>query len=294
MSEYYCGVDGGGTSCRARIVDNHGVVRGQAQTGSANILLGVTLAMTSVQNAISLAAEQAGIHDLSQLCVGLALAGAEQKNAWHDFMALPHPYQRLTLNTDGYGACMGAFSGENGAIVIAGTGSVGIYLENGHQHVVGGHEFPISDQGSGAVMGLRLIQQTVLAFDGLRPSTPLSAHVLAHFDQSIDTIVNWSKTAKPCDYGQFTPKIIEFAMQHDPLAITLLRQTAQDIERLIHGLHQKGATQIALMGGIGERIVPWLSPPAQALLVTPKADAIAGAILMASANHNLFKIRDKP
>ncbi|OEE69664.1 N-acetylglucosamine kinase [Enterovibrio norvegicus FF-33] len=288
MVKYFCGVDGGGTSCRARIVDEQGHFLGEAKTGSANILLGVELAMASIEDAISQAAHQAGISDLSEISVGLALAGAEQKSAWLDFMSLPQPYGHFTLNTDGYGACIGAFSGENGAIVIAGTGSVGIYLENGNQHVVGGREFPISDQGGGAVMGLRLIQQTLLAHDDLRATSSLSEYVLTHFDHDLDAIVSWSKTAKPRDYGQFSPKIFELAMQRDELAMELLQGSADDVERLILGLNRKGAKQIALMGSIGERIVSWLSPAAQALLVQPKADAMAGAILMASGDHNLY------
>lgn len=288
MASYFCGVDGGGTSCRARIVDENGQFLGEAKTGSANILLGVELAMENIQRAISQAAEQAGISDLSTLSVGLALAAAEQKSAWYAFMALPHPYRHMTLNTDGYGACMGAFGGGNGAIVIAGTGSVGLYLENGHQHVVGGREFPISDQGGGAVMGLRLIQETLLAYDGLRAPSAISDHALAHFNHDIDAIVAWSKTAKPRDYAQFSPKIFELAMARDALAMELLQGSANDIERLILGLNRKGAQQIALMGSIGERIVPWLSPAVQSLLVSPQADAMAGAILMARGDHNLF------
>ncbi|MDD1784237.1 N-acetylglucosamine kinase [Enterovibrio sp. ZSDZ35] len=288
MRKFYCGVDGGGTSCRARIVDEQGSILGEAKTGSANILLGVELAMENIQLAIAQAAEQAGITDLSSLSVGMALAAAEQKSAWYEFMALPHPYQHITLNTDGYGACMGAFNGDNGAIAIAGTGSVGIFLQNGHQHVIGGREFPISDQGGGAVMGLRLIQQSLLAYDGLRNSSALADYVLSHFNNDLDAIVSWSKTAMPRDYGQFSPKIFELAMARDELAMELLQDTAKDIERLILGLNRKGANQIALMGSIGERIVPWLSPAAQSLLVKPKADAMSGAILMARGNHNLY------
>ncbi len=288
MKLFFCGVDGGGTSCRARITNEQGQVLGEAQTGSANILLGEKQAMCSIQEAISNAAMQANIRDLSSLSVGLALAGAEQKSAWHCFMGLAHPYQHLTLNTDGYGACMGAFKGENGAVVISGTGSVGVFIHKGKQLVIGGREFPISDQGGGAMMGLRLIQETLLAYDGMRPSTALSEHVLQHFGRNLDAIVSWSKTAKPCDYGQFSPKIFELALQQDELAIALLKGSAQDIERLILTLAHKGATQIALMGSIGERIVAWLSPATQCLLVQPKADAMAGALLMARGDHNLY------
>ncbi len=53
MTEFFCGVDGGGTSCRARIVDANGQFLGEAKTGSANILLGVELAMENIQSAVT-------------------------------------------------------------------------------------------------------------------------------------------------------------------------------------------------------------------------------------------------
>ncbi|MEC6908293.1 BadF/BadG/BcrA/BcrD ATPase family protein [Photobacterium piscicola] len=287
---YLVGIDGGGTSCRARICDLDGVILGEAKTGSANILLGSNIAMASIQQAIALAAQQAQLTstDFSAMTVGLALAGAEQQQAWHAFMQQPHPYGAITLNTDAYGACLGAWGGKDGAILISGTGSCGILLLNGKQHVVGGREFPISDQGSGAVMGLHLIQQVLLSVDGIVPKTELAHHVLTHFDHDIDAIVSWSKTARPCDYGQFSPAIFTFAERNDPLAISLLQQTAADIEMWMQALILRGAHNICLMGGIGERIQAWLTPPMQQRLATPQGDAMDGAIAMARGNHNLF------
>lgn len=287
---YLVGVDGGGTSCRARICDIAGNVIGEAKTGSANILLGAEIAMASIQQAIALAAQQAQLTpaDYPNMAIGLALAGAEQQQAWHAFMQQPHPYGAITLNTDAYGACLGAWGGQNGAILIAGTGSCGILLQDGNQHVVGGREFPISDQGSGAIMGLRLIQQVLLSVDGIVPTTELAQHVLSHFEHDIDAIVSWSKTARPCDYGQFSPAIFSFAAQNDSLAVSLLQQTAADIEMWMQALIVRGATRICLMGGIGERIQTWLTPPMQQRLATPQGDAMDGAIAMARGNHNLF------
>ena len=291
MTYLYVGIDGGGTSCRARIRDAQGELLGEAKSGSANILLGINVAMDSIITAITQAAAQSKLSesDFSAMHVGLALAGAEQKSAWHNFMQLPHPFASLTLNTDAYGACLGAHKGENGAIMIAGTGSCGIYIQDGQQHVVGGREFPISDQGGGAIMGLRLIQYTLLASDEIKPATALTEHVLAHFNHDIDSIVDWSKTARPCDYGQFSPAIFSFALQGDDLAIEMLQQTAADIEMFLTALNKRGATKIALMGSIGERIVEWLSPSIRQYLVQPQFDAIEGGIMMAGkTEHNLF------
>ncbi|MGR5118646.1 BadF/BadG/BcrA/BcrD ATPase family protein [Vibrio astriarenae] len=291
MNEYFVGIDGGGTSCRARIREHQGRLIGESKTGSANILLGAEMAMGAVVEAIVQAAEQGGlgIDDYRHMHVGLALAGAEQRCAWSALKSLPHPFKSITLNTDAYGACIGAHNGDDGAIMIAGTGSCGLLLLNGEQHVVGGREFPISDQGSGAVMGLHLIQQVLLAQDGIVEHTPLAEEVMHEFDYDIDNIVSWSKSALPRDYGQFCPRVFHHATQGDSLAIQLLKQTAQDIEMFLITLHKKGATRICLMGSIAERILPWLSPPVQQWIVKPQFDAIEGAIMFAGRpEHNLY------
>ncbi len=293
MGSYFVGIDGGGTSCRARVKDAQGNFLGEAKTGSANIMLGAELAMDSIIESITLAAEQGGLsqQDFSSMYVGLALAGAEHKASWHAFMSLPHPFASMTLNTDAYGACIGAHNGKDGAIMIAGTGSCGIYLKGLEQHVVGGREFPISDQGSGAVMGLRLIQQVLLAEDGIRESTPLSQHVMSHFENDVDNVVAWSKRALPRDYGQFSPAIFQYAEQGDELAIEMLKQTAADIEMFLVALNKRGASRICLMGSIAERILHWLSPPVQQWIVKPQFDAIEGAIMFAGKpEHNLYSL----
>ncbi|WP_282177234.1 N-acetylglucosamine kinase [Vibrio nereis] len=291
MTLYYVGIDGGGTSCRARIRDEQGNFIGEAKSGSANIMLGADVAMKSIVDAITQAALQGGLSSqyFSEMHIGLALAGAEHKSSWQTFMALPHPFASMVLNTDAYGACVGAHNGDDGAIMIAGTGSCGIYLTNGEQHVVGGREFPISDQGGGAVMGLRLVQQVLLAEDGIINKTPLCTHVMAHFNHDVDQVVEWSKTALPRDYGQFSPAIFEHAAQGDSLAISMLKQTASDVEMFLLALNRKGATRICLMGSIAERILKWLSPPVQNWVVEPQFDAIEGALMFAGKpEHNLY------
>lgn len=292
MSAYYLvGIDGGGTSCRARLTDSNGTLLGEGQSGSANILLGVEVAMASIINAVRKATKQASLSedDFVSMHLGLALAAAEQRKAWQGFMQLEHPFASIVLNTDAYGACLGAHNGEDGAIMIAGTGSCGLLIKDGQQHVVGGREFPISDQGSGAIMGLHLIQYTLLAQDQIKPHSDITHIVMQHFNQDVDEIVEWSKTARPCDYGQFSPQIFQCAQKGDPVAKALLQQTAADLDMYLNALYQRGANQIALMGGIGERIAPWLNKQSQQWLVSPQKDALDGALMMANQpKHNLF------
>ena len=105
MNPLYVGIDGGGTSCRARIQNDQGQVLGEAKAGSANVFLGVDVAMASVIQSVTGAAAQAGLSeaDFSRMYLGLALAGAENQNAWQRFMKLPNPFAQVVLNTDAMG-----------------------------------------------------------------------------------------------------------------------------------------------------------------------------------------------
>lgn len=288
---YYAGVDGGGTSCRARIRDAQGQLIGEGVSGSANIMLGCGLAMASVTEAVSGALKQAGLNHevMPSIHLGLALAGAEQQQQWHRFMQQPHPFASITLNTDAYGACLGAHSGGDGAILIAGTGSCGLLIRQDKIYRVGGREFPVSDHGSGAIMGLNLIREVLLATDGIGEQTRLYHQIMDEFSCDADQIVSWSKTALPRDYARFAPLVFSCAGQKDSLAIRLLEQTAAEIEMLMTALNRQGADRICLMGGIAERIFPWLSVPAQQWVVSPLSDAIEGALMFAGKpEHNLF------
>lgn len=53
MGMYLVGIDGGGTSCRARIKDSQGNFLGEAKSGSANIMLGAEIAMASILESIT-------------------------------------------------------------------------------------------------------------------------------------------------------------------------------------------------------------------------------------------------
>ncbi|MBJ4371270.1 glucosamine kinase, partial [Salmonella enterica subsp. enterica serovar Kentucky] len=97
MRMYFVGIDGGGTSCRARIKDSQGNFLGEAKSGSANIMLGAEIAMASILESITSATEQGGLtqQDFASMHVGLALAGAEHKASWQAFMSLPHPFASI-------------------------------------------------------------------------------------------------------------------------------------------------------------------------------------------------------
>ncbi|MEI9418371.1 BadF/BadG/BcrA/BcrD ATPase family protein, partial [Mesorhizobium sp. Cs1321R2N1] len=59
-ADYFLGVDGGGTGCRARLEDAQGMVLGQGLSGPATTRLGIEAAWGSIAKAYGAAIDEAG------------------------------------------------------------------------------------------------------------------------------------------------------------------------------------------------------------------------------------------
>jgi glucosamine kinase len=282
MIEYWVGVDGGGTHTRARIRDRAGKLLGEGRAAGSNLELGIAHAHANVLAAIASARITAGlgIECEQQMGVGLALASAELADCYHAMLAMPFPFASVRLTSDAFGACLGAFGGREGAILIAGTGSAGLVYQEGQIRTCSGRGFPISDIGSGAWLGLRAIQQSLLCHDGILPPSTLAVRLLDRFKRDQAEVVRWAARAIPADYGHFAPWVFDAASDGDELANQLLDETCEQLRILLEGMTQLGARQIALLGGIGTRLAPRLG---QLNLIPPQADALDGAILFAQS-----------
>ncbi|MEZ6963479.1 MULTISPECIES: BadF/BadG/BcrA/BcrD ATPase family protein [unclassified Aeromonas] len=284
MIEFWVGVDGGGTHTRARIRNRTGKLLGEGRAAGSNLELGILHAHANVLAAIASARQTAGLGPEceQQMGVGLALASAELADCYHAMLAMPFPFASVKLTSDAFGACLGAFGGQEGAILIAGTGSAGLIYQGRQIRTCSGRGFPISDLGSGAWLGLRALQQSLLCHDGILPPSTLAVRLMDHFKRDQAQVVRWAARAIPAEYGHFAPWVFDAASDGDELACQLLDETCTQLAQLLDGMQQLGAHRIALLGGIGMRLAPRL---ARFNLATPKADALDGAILFAQSEE---------
>jgi glucosamine kinase len=141
----FIGVDGGGTSCRARIEDQDGRYLGAGIAGAATTRLGIDNAMAAVTRASLAAAADAGLmpDSLAEMHAGVGLAGIGRKGALEELLRHQHPFRTVIYANDAIIACLGAHGGQDGGIVIAGTGSVGLALVQGRELRIGGYGFPM-------------------------------------------------------------------------------------------------------------------------------------------------------
>lgn len=286
--EYFIGIDGGGTKCRACVCDASGAILGEAIGGEANFRLGLGLVIENINIAIDAAFKQAGIdHEMVKHCaLGIGLAGLSNssdadiiKNAFANFSF-------VNVASDAHIACLGAYNGGDGAIIITGTGSVGYAIVGDKSHKIGGWGFEISDDGSGAIIGREALRATILCYDGIRPHTSLSKAILKKFDDNPRNIVKWVTGAKPKDFGTFAPIVVEFAQDGDEIARGILQNAANILGLYILHLNDIGAPKICMLGGMADALRPWLAPSAQKFLTDPMFDAVGGALLLAHGANN--------
>ncbi|GAJ93084.1 N-acetylglucosamine kinase [Agrobacterium sp. SHOUNA12C] len=287
---YFLGIDGGGTGCRARIEDAEGSVLGQGLSGPATTRLGIEEAWASIARAFGAAIEEAGLgpDEIRRIHAGVGLAGIGRKGALEALRAIKHPFASIDFVSDGEGACLGAHLGRDGAIVIAGTGSIGLGLVKGRQLRVGGYGFPISDEGSGAYLGLKAVQLALRAHDGRYEKTALLAEIMQRFQHDPMEAVAWMDRASATDYAALAPMVMRHADQGDAAGRRIVQNAAEHIDTLIRTLFDKGAPRVSLLGGLSSPLEPWLAPDVRRRLKPIDGDAVSGAIILArksSSSH---------
>ncbi|MCR9138633.1 MAG: N-acetylglucosamine kinase [Alphaproteobacteria bacterium] len=280
---YLLGVDGGGTGCRSRLEDAAGVVLGQGLSGPASTRLGIEEAWSSVSRAIDAAIDDAGFSasQIARTHAGIGLAGMGRKGALEALRAIAHPFASIDFVSDGMAACLGAHSGRDGAIVISGTGSIGLGFVDGQDLRAGGYGFPISDEGSGADLGLKAIQFALQAHDGRSEQTALLGEVMHRFHDEPAEAIAWMDRATATDYAALAPMVLRHADQGDRFGRLIVQGAAEQIDTLVRVLFEKGAPRVTLLGGLSTALEPWLAPDVRRRLKPADGDAVSGAIILA-------------
>jgi glucosamine kinase len=279
----FIGIDGGGTHCRARIRDGAGRLLGEGTGGPSNLRLGAEVAMASIVAAAKAAASAGGLAEsaLAGAAVGLGMAGAIDDARNNALLAQPHPFPRVAIDTDAYIAWLGAFAGGDGAILIIGTGSAGLAVVKGERFNVGGWGNVISDDASGNEIGKHAIRRALWAHDGMAPMTELAKLILDRFDHEPPKIVSWADQARPTDFAQLAPLVLEHAGQGDAMGVAVIETAAEGAARIADRLLGAGAPALCLLGGLAEPLRPWLPRRIQEKVVAPLGDAMEGALRLA-------------
>jgi len=270
-------VDGGASRCRLAAFDAEGAVLARTVVdGHASLSLGVSGAWHNIENGLrtlrhSLAKEQAWLPD--RLMMGLA--GSLQERRRYDFLKLIPQSLQSTLITDGHAQLLGASAGEPGICLAVGTGSVLHWMdESGTTHMVGGWGYPIGDEGSGAWLGMRLVQLYIWHRDGKTQQSSLMSAVEQRVGSTVSSIQQWTTQSQSSVLAQLAPLVIEHAAEGDILAQALIDEAVQHCLALIDLAPQQ--LPVYIVGGIGEQLSPHLNVKLDGRISKAHGDALRG------------------
>lgn len=270
---YFLGLDGGGTGCRATLVDAEGRVLGQGVAGPANIMSDAAGATAAILEASQQALRGRPAAEVTA-CLGIAGARISGAVGW-----LPQklPFGRCKVLGDGEIAVAGALGRRDGIVAALGTGSVFTRQQAGELSSIGGWGPVLGDEGGGAWMGRQLLARVLRAVDGLEPRTPLVERMLDSLGGP-QRIVVFARDAVGADFAAQVPAILQAG--DDPLARTILAEAQGHIEAGIARLQTEPALPVILAGRLGQVFAPRLTRWVQ---IAPQGSALDGALLLARA-----------
>lgn len=296
------GVDGGGTTTRAVIVDEHRTVIARGEAGSSNAYsVGEERA---VQNVLAAVDDALGSHGIERGQIeswGLGLAGAcgeTEQAQWHK--ALHKVAQstlravKLVIDEDAVAAQKGAFGGEAGAVCIAGTGAncFGINAR-GERARADGLGPLLGDRGSGYAIGEAALRAICLMHDGVVQSTSLLPETLAALQvASVDELVQrvYAPDFDKSRVAALFPIVLSLSAQGDAQALRILHQAGTELALTAASvLKRLEIERVAVTGGVLSRHSPVRQAFETALgeqipgaqVCEPRFDASIGAALLA-------------
>ena len=277
-------VDGGGTSCRTVIAASDGRVLGEGHAGPANIVTDPDRARDNILGSARLAAAEAGLPEdsLAESAAVLGLAGANIGDHASRFAARL-PVRTAHIETDARSALQGALGEMDGAVAVLGTGSVFMVRRDGAIRSAGGWGAVVGDACSGSRLGRSLLEETLRAYDGLRPGSELTEAVLSRYGGDPGKVVEFARDARPRDFAGFAPLLFDHAERGDTVADAIVAAATRELEETLDVLIGAGARPFCLLGGLAQAYSRRLSAPLKQRERQPDGNALSGALAMAVA-----------
>ena len=309
MATYFLGVDGGGTNCRIRLADENLNTLAEVKNGRSNLQIdNAEPAYKAISDGTRDAFAAAGLDwkETANTYACFGMAGGRMDTARAAFAARPWPFAGLKVYDDIDIAHAGALGGEEGGVIIVGTGSAAMSVVDGVRHQAGGWGFQIGDQMSGAILGRELARYSVEATDGLVEASPLTKAVIDALGGSNQAAMTWSFATEmdlkiisrdgsegcddaligraPAEYGKLMPLFIDYYDRGDPIAQKFMDLQLSYVDTYIRWFKSHGAKVVAVVGGFGQRIFPVLQQRYGTFIALPRHEPLHGAVILAKQN----------
>lgn len=254
------GIDAGGSSTRAWLVDGEGSLLKTGSAGGANPA-GVGL-RTTVQN-IARAMEEACVgidtRQLRAFCAGIAgilsLPAADNEELGRLLRARLNLTCPVTLVGDSTIAFAAATDETDGAVLIAGTGASAFQINNREPgRRADGYGWLLGDLGSGFWLGQQAVRAALRHLDGHLPEGPMVEHVIATFmDEAVQAspshLIGQCMSQSPRSLSRMAPIVCDAAVAGDKVAADIVAQGVSHLADTVTSVAQPGKP-VALAGSL--------------------------------------------
>jgi N-acetylglucosamine kinase-like BadF-type ATPase len=265
------GIDGGGTSTRFSLFDENGNVLQAAREESVHILTqDRDDCIRRLRNGIT------AVDPASECMVIGGLAGygqqEEVRREIEEVCRTAFGNRKFHLYSDVDIAVSGALNGEDGIVLIAGTGSIAEAEIDGKMYRCGGWGYQLGDEGSGFWIADKMFHAFVKEADGRMEKTELYSLIMNRLNlvHDYDIITGYMKIredrARTAEYASLC---YEAAMHNDPAARMIFHEAAAELAQLAGALSmhfESNEIKVCCMGGIFEHMKEPLLPELQKLL----------------------------
>lgn len=252
--KYQIGVDAGGTHSTAIAYDLNGKELGRAEGGPGQINADYEGGINNIADTINELLDKID-GDCMRVLVGIAglsvVGNAPEVAATISSRINNLPTRAIT---DSLLALYSGLEGEDGALVIAGTGSVFNGLQDGHLIAVGGYGNILGDEGSGYAIAKSAMQSALLSWDKREDNALIPMFTkffnVEHMDECNAKFYKMANS----EVAGMAVHVAKLADQGDPDASAVIKEQAHLLARdIIIGLDRyedPKPMKIALTGSV--------------------------------------------
>lgn len=256
--KFFAGIDGGQSSTTAVIGDETGTILGHGTAGPADEVgqdTTSTRLRDALETALARALENAKLErDTSFESIVAGISGFESK-ARGQAPRLNAKHVRLLH--DAPIAHAGAFNGNPGVLVIAGTGSIAYGVgTNGKQARAGGWGYLFGDEGSAFWIGRAAIQQALNLEEMGKTDDPLMKANQNFFETESARMITrkyYNKEIGRDAIAAFAEVILQCAADGSEHCIKIAKSAAQELTQLASACAKNAALEsgeVAFVGGL--------------------------------------------
>ena len=253
--EYVIGVDGGGTKTESVAYDLEGNILGTSLTGFGNLVNDKVQALSNVVSGVEELLNEFGRDGLKGLYLGLAGSEVgENAKIVYDEIKSRFEIESVVMN-DGDLALKSLLKGEDGILVIAGTGSTSFGVNGDKQARCGGWGQLLGDEGSAYKISIEAYKQMIHENDfGLELSN-LSKDILSKLGvNEVNDIVGIIYSSTKDEIANIASLVSISAEEGNEVAIDILKSEAISIAKAAERIFKKLEFEKCSIGLVGSVI----------------------------------------